>query len=186
LRKAYYDIRAGIGDYKTPAGYGAFPMDPYSHTPAQGGARQPGLTGQVKEDFLCRFGELGVFVEQGRIQFSPCLLDHDEFLKERTEFDYFDVHGQKRRLRLNAGELAFTYCQVPVIYRHARADSLTLFLADRSKRLEAQLQLDARTSRSILDRTGKIERIEVGLSERQGAPMVRDSLPASRLCIKLK
>ncbi|HEX4120973.1 MAG TPA: hypothetical protein VH619_10180, partial [Verrucomicrobiae bacterium] len=59
LAKCYRDIRTGIGDRKTPADYGAFPMDPYSHTPGAGGARQPGLTGQVKEDILCRFGELG-------------------------------------------------------------------------------------------------------------------------------
>ena len=71
LADCYYDIRAGIGDYKTPEVYGAFPMDPYSHTPAQGGARQPGLTGQVKEDFLCRMGELGVFVKNGEIHFRP-------------------------------------------------------------------------------------------------------------------
>ena len=60
LAQCYRDIREGIGDCKTPENYGAFPMDPYSHTPGQTGARQPGLTGQVKEDILCRFGELGV------------------------------------------------------------------------------------------------------------------------------
>ncbi|HAO79133.1 MAG TPA: hypothetical protein DCQ92_09190, partial [Verrucomicrobia subdivision 3 bacterium] len=48
LAESYYDIRSGIGDCKSPGEYGAFPMDPYSHTPAQAGARQPGLTGQVK------------------------------------------------------------------------------------------------------------------------------------------
>ena len=69
LAKCYFEIRSGIGDQKTPENYGAFPMDPYSHTPGQGGARQPGLTGQVKEDILCRFGELGVFVKKGQIHF---------------------------------------------------------------------------------------------------------------------
>ena len=77
LAGCYYDIRSGIGDYKSPREYGAFPMDPYSHTPAHTGARQPGLTGQVKEDILCRMGELGIFVQDGQIHFCPALLKKD-------------------------------------------------------------------------------------------------------------
>ena len=56
----YFEINAGIGAHKSPELYGAFPTDPYSHTPGGKGAQQPGMTGQVKEDILCRFGELGV------------------------------------------------------------------------------------------------------------------------------
>ena len=62
LLEHYYEINEGIGVHKSPALYGAFPTDPYSHTPAGKGAQQPGMTGQVKEDILSRFGELGVFV----------------------------------------------------------------------------------------------------------------------------
>jgi hypothetical protein len=50
LAEAYRDIRKGLGYNKTPAEYGAFPTDPYSHTPAGQGAKQPGMTGQVKEE----------------------------------------------------------------------------------------------------------------------------------------
>ena len=42
LADCYYDIRAGIGDYKTPEVYGAFPMDPYSHTPGHAGRASRG------------------------------------------------------------------------------------------------------------------------------------------------
>jgi hypothetical protein len=55
LRERYYDIRAGLGFTKTPAAFGAFPLDPYSHTPGFAGARQPGMTGQVKEEILARW-----------------------------------------------------------------------------------------------------------------------------------
>ena len=48
----YYEIQAGIGVHKSPELYGAFPTDPYSHTPGGKGAQQPGMTGQVKEDVL--------------------------------------------------------------------------------------------------------------------------------------
>ena len=74
LAAAYYDIRAGIGFNKPPEVYGAFPTDPYSHTPKGQGAKQPGMTGQVKEEILTRFGELGVRVEEGAIVFEPVLL----------------------------------------------------------------------------------------------------------------
>jgi hypothetical protein len=58
LVDAYYDIRQGLGFKKPPAGFGAFATDPYSHTPAGRGSRQPGMTGQVKEEILTRLGEL--------------------------------------------------------------------------------------------------------------------------------
>ena len=63
----YYEASEGIGVHKSPELYGAFPTDPYSHTPGSKGAQQPGMTGQVKEDILSRFGELGVFVKDGKL-----------------------------------------------------------------------------------------------------------------------
>ena len=57
LADRYHSIRAGIGGLgKPPAVYGAFPIDPYSHTPAHAGAKQPGMTGQVKEEVVSRLG----------------------------------------------------------------------------------------------------------------------------------
>jgi len=164
LAAGYYDIRAGIGDAKAPDVYGAFPMDPYSHTPAQGGARQPGLTGQVKEDFLCRMGELGVFVKNGEVHFRPELLRPEEFVTAPTYFAYVDTAGIKRRLRLKAGELAFTYCQVPIIYRRDGDNSLIVFLAKAAKLPCQGLRLDADTSRLVFERAGQVVRIEVSLA----------------------
>ena len=77
LLEHYYEINEGIGVHKSPKLYGAFPTDPYSHTPEGKGAQQPGMTGQVKEDILSRIGELGVFVDEGQIMFHPCLLRKD-------------------------------------------------------------------------------------------------------------
>jgi hypothetical protein len=164
LAECYYDIREGLGDCKTPQEYGGFPMDPYSHTPAQGGARQPGLTGQVKEDFLCRLGELGVFVKNGEIHFQPFLLRSAEFLAMPAEFTYVDVAGTRKRIRLRAGSLGFTYCQVPVIYRLGRKNSVSIFHAGGSKRVLERLRLDSEMSGRIFQRLGKIVRIEVTLA----------------------
>ena len=164
LAKCYHDIRAGLGDCKTPENFGAFPMDPYSHTPAHTGARQPGLTGQVKEDILCRFGELGVVVRAGRIHFEPKLLRADEFLPVPGVFEYFDVSGRVRKIQLAAGSLAFTYCQVPVVFRRAPKGSLMVLRADGARRSFESLHLDASTSREIFERAGNVARIEVCLS----------------------
>jgi hypothetical protein len=186
LADSYYDIRAGIGDYKSPEVYGAFPMDPYSHTPGHAGARQPGLTGQVKEDVICRFGELGVTVKQGEIHFNPHLLRREEFVTGRTEFAYYDVANVKQQLRLQAGELAFTYCQVPVVFHLAQKDSLTVLRTGGARRHSEKLSLDANTSREVFERTGTVVRIEVCLSmdslfvercEREGLPEPFPILP---------
>ena len=164
LAECYHAIRAGIGDFKTPEEYGAFPMDPYSHTPAHTGARQPGLTGQVKEDILCRFGELGVSVQAGCIHFTPRLLRRQEFLPAPAAFTYLDVAGSVRTLRLAAGSLAFTYCQVPVVYRLAPEPFLTVTLADGRKQRQEARRLDAEDSRAIFERRGRVAAIVCGLS----------------------
>jgi hypothetical protein len=164
LAACYHDIRAGIGDRKLPAEYGAFPTDPYSHTPAHTGARQPGLTGQVKEDILCRFGELGVSVVNGQIHFRPKLLRQEEFLRVPADFHYFDYSGRERLLRLPANSLAFTLCQVPIIYRCTGENSLRVVRRSGLKTHFSGLNLDVSISRLIFERTGDISRVEVSVN----------------------
>ncbi|MEC8257502.1 MAG: hypothetical protein VXZ87_05485, partial [Bacteroidota bacterium] len=91
LRKHYYAVVDGIGAHKTPKAYGAFPTDPYSHTPASRGAQQPGMTGQVKEDILCRWGEFGVYAKGGKLFFNSTIIRTEEYLEEDKEFVFYDV-----------------------------------------------------------------------------------------------
>jgi hypothetical protein len=162
----YYDVRSGLGFNKRPEAYGAFPTDPYSHTPGFGGARQPGMTGQVKEEILTRLGELGVAVQGGRIHFDPLMLRPQEFLDESETFDYYDVDGGAQELKLEPGSLAFTYCQVPVVYRDSEDAAVTIHLADGTQQQIDGLGLDEATSREIFTRSGRIRRLEVALSPR--------------------
>jgi len=74
----YRRVRDGLGYRKSAAEWGAFPADPYSHTAGEGGAQQPGMTGQVKEEILTRWGELGLRFEAGQIRFDPVLLEASE------------------------------------------------------------------------------------------------------------
>jgi len=162
LRVAYYDIRRGLGFCKTPAEYGAFPADPYSHTPAHAGAQQPGMTGQVKEIILTRWGELGVDVTGGCVRFAPRLLSKAEFHAAPHSFSYVDGDGRDRTWSLPAGSLAFTFGQVPICYR--LGDKAELIVERRDGR-GAQHQpgdtLSAEDSRALFGRTGALRRVTV-------------------------
>ena len=164
LAAVYYDVRQGIGYMKGPAEYGAFPTDPYSHTPAGGGARQPGMTGQVKEEILTRWGELGVSVQAGVIQFAPSLLQSEEYLPAADSFTYLDVNGQWETIKLPARSLAFTYCQVPIIYTVGEQTCLEVMLANGSRQTVQGNRLDKATSQHILARDGHVRSIHLLLS----------------------
>jgi len=157
----YYEISAGIGVHKSPELYGAFPTDPYSHTPMGKGAQQPGMTGQVKEDILCRYGELGVFVKNGELFFEPVLLRKGEFLEENRDFEYVDVTGQPATIEVPKGSLAFTYCQIPVVYTLSEKGLMTLEYNDGKRRSSEQMHLSSRDSTKVFRRTGEIRKIEV-------------------------
>lgn len=165
LLEHYYEINAGIGVHKPPSLYGAFPTDPYSHTPAGKGAQQPGMTGQVKEDILSRFGELGVVVRDGSIHFLPGLLRKDEFLSAPSNFTYIDTNGDSRPLGLTAGSLCFTICQVPVVYSIGDNSGVQLQKSDGVTVSLDGHHLDADISRHIFDRTGGVIRIDVSINE---------------------
>jgi hypothetical protein len=165
LLEHFYEINEGIGVHKSPSLYGAFPTDPYSHTPAGKGAQQPGMTGQVKEDILSRFGELGVFVKNGELHFNPCLLRKNEFLGAAKVFGYVDVRGTHQQLPLEKGALCFTYCQVPIVYQLAAENGLEIVHKNNTSTTSKNLNIDAHTSREIFQRTGEVVRINVQVKE---------------------
>ena len=157
----YFEINAGIGAHKSPELYGAFPTDPYSHTPGGKGAQQPGMTGQVKEDLLCRFGELGVRVTDGCIHFDRALMNGEEFLKAPATFEYVDVQQQWQTLALPAESLAYTLCQIPVVHLKGDTPSIAVKLADGSTQKVAGLSLDLDTSRAMFRRAHEVVQLTV-------------------------
>ncbi len=164
LAAVYYDIRAGIGFNKSPDAYGAFPTDPYSHTPIAGGARQPGMTGQVKEEILTRWGELGVRLRQGVLCFTPTLLRTDEFLQVESSFNYVNVLGDVHTLSLSPGSLAFTFCQVPVLYQRGGDSQIEIVYESGDSVMLPSDCLDGELTQHILNRDGQIKRMYVNVS----------------------
>ena len=144
LTKAYYDVRAGIGFNKEPEIYGAFPADPYSHTPKGQGAKQPGMTGQVKEEVLTRWGELGVDIVDSRACFKPLILKKSEFFDD--------------------GTLRFSWCGTQVTYKISEPkEKLRVTVDGQSREYDAKegAVLSAEESANLFARNGKIKRIEV-------------------------
>jgi hypothetical protein len=164
LQEAYRDIRAGLGYHKPPEIFGAFPIDPYSHTPKGQGAKQPGMTGLVKEEILTRQVELGWIVQHGQLAFDPFLLDPHELLTEPSIFSWFDLDGQRQSLNLEARSLAYTVCQVPVVVQASNETGITVHLADGSTEHIAGLTLDAANSRHIFERDGSVHHLVVSFS----------------------
>lgn len=139
--KAHYEaIQEGIGAHKSPAEYGSFPFDPYSHTPAHAGCQQPGMTGQVKEDIISRFRELGLRVADGALHIEPVLLREDEFQN---------------------GELCFTYCAVPFTYRKSSNRQIALRLSNGETVALPDNCIPAEWAAHLFARDGVVAEVEV-------------------------
>ena len=145
IAEAYRRIRAGFGHRMTPTTFGAIPTDCYSHTPAHAGAQQPGMTGQVKEEVLTRFGELGFHVSAGRLLLAPGLLAPEEVLQPGAG----DGNG--------LAEL--TVCGVPTTIETGADDAVVVERADGTRESLDRLELDTGRSQELFARTGTIMRV---------------------------
>lgn len=140
----YKDVKKGLGSAKTPSEYGAFPFDPYSHTPYLQGARQPGMTGQVKEEILTRFGELGLKIDDGKACFDPQFLEKSDF---------------------ENGKLQFTWCGTKIIYDSKKEVSVKVIYNDETNASFKNNFLPEKESKKLFSRSGEIKEIIVGLKK---------------------
>lgn len=141
----YKDVKKGLGSAKTPDVYGAFPFDPYSHTPYQQGARQPGMTGQVKEEVLSRWGELGLNIQNGNAVFNPT----------QTEKKDYDADGK----------IFFTWCGTKVVYDSNKANSIVVKYANGTEATFEGKMLPEKESKMLFLRSKEIESITVGTAQ---------------------
>ncbi|MBA3873305.1 MAG: hypothetical protein H0X30_29580 [Anaerolineae bacterium] len=161
LADAYFDIRLGLGFNKSPDVYGAFPTDPYSHTPAGQGAKQPGMTGMVKEEIITRLAELGLIIEQGKIGINPLLIRTQELLTASATFEYYDVGWKPQQLDLPPQSLAYTFCQVPIVIQASAEAQIIVKLSDQSQVVIRGNTLDAALSQHIFLRDGMVRQLTV-------------------------
>lgn len=163
LEEHFREIKDGIGAHKSPVDYGAFPSDAYSHTPGFAGVQQPGMTGQVKEDFITRFSELGVFVEDGEIRFDPSLLTEEDFMENPMDWE---LPGKSLDIREN--QLGFTVCAVPVIYQLDDHDAVSVFHNNGDRyTFESSLMLNKEISKNLFSRKSGIDKIIVQINRKK-------------------
>lgn len=178
LAGRFEDIREGLGYRASPDRYGAFPIDPYSHTPAHAGARQPGMTGQVKEDVLIRLGELGVTVSDGRIQLRPEQVRDEDWATAATSWDFLDPSGTARTIEVPADSLAFSFCQTPIIYQRSPLGtrSVQIVLTDGTEQRFPGTVVPRELSREIFARSGLVGSIVVHTPalDRSSRPAVQE------------
>ena len=160
------EIREGLGVHSSAREYGAFPTDPYSHSPGFSGVKQPGLTGQVKEDVLSRYLELGVHMDAGTVSFLPVLLSRDEFLVKAETWS-FRLGDETRTEELQAGTLAFCLCGTPIIYRIAEDSGITVFDSAGGKHGLTGNELGVQWSSALFDRNRDIQKIVVNVRPEQ-------------------
>jgi hypothetical protein len=122
------------------------------------------MTGQVKEDILSRFLQLGLIVQNGEIHFYPVLLKREEFLAAPGQFEYTDIEGNQIKIKLEKNSLAFTYCQIPVIYNISNSARLVLYAKDGSSLDSKDLNIDRKTSSKIFGRTSSLSKIDVSFN----------------------
>ena len=99
------------------------------------------------------------------MSFRPTMLRGQEFLHEPASLEYFDVEGEARTLPLASSQLAFTYCQVPIVYHQKGTSGATVTLCDGRTLHFADNSLDAGMSSSLFSKAGDIERIDVTVTD---------------------
>jgi hypothetical protein len=99
----------------------------------------------------------------GEVRFDPRLLRAREFVADPRPFRYLDVDGQWCELTVPASALAFTWCQVPLIYRlddSARA-TLSVEWDDGNRESLDRTVLPSAVATQLFSRSGKLRQLEL-------------------------
>jgi hypothetical protein len=125
------------------------------------------MTGQVKEDILVRFAELGVLIKDGKLCFKPALLRKSEFVKQGRLVHFLNVKGKQQHIQLEKDSLGFSICQVPVVYEISDKQGIEVEISDGSKHYIDGFAIDQSNSNEIFNRTGRLASIHVFFKEQQ-------------------
>jgi hypothetical protein len=119
------------------------------------------MTGQVKEDIISRFREIGIKIISGKILFNPSMLKRKEFLEKEEIFTYYDLRSKQQKINCKKNSFAFTYCQVPFSFIISKASKITVHLQNDELININGLDLGESLSQSIFSREGKVRQVEV-------------------------
>ena len=117
------------------------------------------MTGQVKEEVLTRFGELGVRVEDGTTSSARrcCAAANG---RPGATFAYRDLAGHWVSIKVPADSFAVTFCQVPVVVHRSNHRAITAHLQDGTEVSGTGGALDADISANVFRRDGRVRLLE--------------------------
>jgi hypothetical protein len=104
-------------------------------------------------------------VKDNCLHFGGSLLDKHEYLNEADSFEYYNASGQRQTFILQPGSMGFTFCQIPVVYKHAEKTNVQVLFYDGHSYRTGENRLPSEITDKIFKRTGEIERIEVALTD---------------------
>ena len=93
------------------------------------------------------------------------MLRKDEFLSESKTFTHIDVAQKDETFELSTGELAFSYCQVPIIYQLSEGEGVEIILKDGKTQQSDTRILDQTTCNELFSRSGQIQKIKVKIPQ---------------------
>jgi hypothetical protein len=89
------------------------------------------------------------------------LLKKDEFLFAPQKFEYYNINGELRVIDLNKNSLAFTFCQVPIVYNISGSNKIHVFYSNGKKQEIKGTTINRELSGQIFARNPGIEKIIV-------------------------
>lgn len=104
-------------------------------------------------------------MKDGKLQFQPSFLKKEEFLSKDTEVTFIMVDGSKKVMNLDKGSLAFTTCQIPVIYKINTTNKIVLYYKNGETKTFETLELNQEESQRVSHRTNEITLVEVYLND---------------------
>ena len=93
------------------------------------------------------------------------MLRECEFDADARPFRFLDVEGRWQELKVPAQGLAFTWCQVPIVYRlvDSGPPAMTVTREDGSSQTLVTLALPAELSEEIFRRDGRVRGLSLAL-----------------------
>jgi len=86
-------------------------------------------------------------------------------LSQDELFVYYDIDGEKQQIFLGAGQLGFTFCKVPVIYKSGETSQIVIALKNGKTKVIPNNIIDGEISALIFNRGGEVERIELSITK---------------------
>ena len=93
------------------------------------------------------------------------MLRIDEFLNERKIFKYVNIDKENKEIELEPNSLAFTICQIPVVYNVGNEHKVTITMMDGSTNIISGLTVDSEISSKIFKRTNEVMKLEVSIEK---------------------